>query len=384
MPAAGPATLSAFDQREWIPFGRIALDRVLQIFGRAVPRLGFWRIHGHRKARAAALKPHLRPVPVERRRCAERDIAGVMHFEMPGAGTCRGPSGFGPAVDHHRLVAPTRLGEPRPLGRREHVVRILELARAGDDPVRRDSHRIIEIAVLEIEFLGEVGQRVPAAKVVVDGHARVPLGDRVDRAVRCIHPAGTATPRLLGHGVVVVDAEHRRGTVCERHWKTDQRARVADYGLYDSGFLASNQADRVERHSVGEPARCGVARKSAARVRPVSVLLEVQPQCAECLRAVVRVADLDRAGDCVRRRIERRADPIVGAVLPILRSRTPVRRAKECRRLPRVERRESLERIVGTSGRCGGQERQRAENAKAQNVTRTHAGSSRWDRLARG
>ena len=56
-----------------------------------------------------------------------------------------------------------------------------ELARAGDDHVRRHGHRIIEVAIFEIEFLREVGQRVPAAKVVIDGHARIPLGDRVDR-----------------------------------------------------------------------------------------------------------------------------------------------------------------------------------------------------------
>ena len=71
----------------------------------------------------------------------------------------------------------------------------------------------------------------------------------------------------------------------------------------------------------------------AARIRPVPVLLEVQPQNVERQRAVVGVADLDRAGDDMARRVERAPDRVIGPVLPILRSGPAVGRAIDARRL---------------------------------------------------
>ena len=146
----------------------------------------------------AAGKVHPRRVPVERGRGAERDVAAVVHREMPGPRAGRRAERLVPAADHDRLVAlpaPARGARARCGVSTSRLVR--QLARARDDPVRRHRHRIIEVAILEIEFLLQVRQRVPAAQVVIDRHARVPLGDRVDRPVRAIHPAGAPAPRLL-------------------------------------------------------------------------------------------------------------------------------------------------------------------------------------------
>ena len=77
----------------------------------------------------------------------------------------------------------------------EHLGRILQHAAAGDGVAGRRGDGVVEVAVLEIELaLAEVRIGVPAADVVVDRHARIPLRDLVERAV-APHPVGA----VLGH-----------------------------------------------------------------------------------------------------------------------------------------------------------------------------------------
>ena len=70
-----------------------------------------------------------------------------------------------------------------------------ELAGGGDDVRRWHRERDVEVAVLEIELAGaDVRLVIPALHVVVDGDARIPLRDLVERAVVSHAPAA-----LRGH-----------------------------------------------------------------------------------------------------------------------------------------------------------------------------------------
>src|SRR3546814_4530547 len=78
----------------------------------------------------------------------------------------------------------------------------------------------------------------------------------------------------------------------------------------------------------------------------VEILLEMQPQYIERIGAVVGIGDAHGAADRLGLGIERRTDRVIGPVLPIIRAGHPVRRSIAVDRLAKIERCESLARVV--------------------------------------
>src|SRR6266508_3645556 len=114
------------------------------------------------------------------------DIADVARREAPGEGRAgaRGPCGplsdFVLRDDRNGRIRMQRAREAYALLRGEHFEWIRQTASTCNDEPTRHGDREVDVAVLEIELaLAEVLLRVPAAHVVVDGEARIPLRDLV-------------------------------------------------------------------------------------------------------------------------------------------------------------------------------------------------------------
>src|SRR6266508_2672421 len=125
-------------------------------------------------------------IPDEIRGGGPGDIADVARREAPGEGRAgaRGPRGrlsdFVFRDDRDGRVGVQRPREACALLRGEHFEWIRQTAGACYDEPTWHGDRKIDVAVLEIELaLAEVLLRVPAAHVVVDGEARIPLRDLV-------------------------------------------------------------------------------------------------------------------------------------------------------------------------------------------------------------
>ena len=111
-----------------------------------------------------------------------------------------------------------------------------------------------------------IGQGVPAAEVVIDAHAGVPLGDVVDLAVLGGAPGGAATPNA-GDGVVVLDVDAERGVRLERRGEADLHAGVVDEVVgFDEFAVAAAvpELDRFEDDAFGGVVGTGGARGSRA------------------------------------------------------------------------------------------------------------------------
>src|SRR5204862_302277 len=84
---------------------------------------------------------------------------------------------------------------------------------------------------------------------------------------------------------------------------------------------ALHRANVLNRVSALEPAtrEAGVGRidRRAAARRPIDVLVELEPEVGQRVGGVVGVVDRLAARDRVRGGIERRADGVVGALLPV-------------------------------------------------------------------
>ncbi len=225
------------------------------------------------------------------------------------------------------------LVEPLDFGRGEDVFRVHELARAGDDHVGGDGDEIVEVAVFEVELAADVGQGVPSAEVVVDAHARVPLGDVVDVALLGGTPRGAAAPHA-GDGVVIADVELQRAAFGgERLGEPDLHAGVVDEVLGGVVTLAEFDLDRVELEArggaaagiffvVGDPATAGLAAvgELGAGVLAVDVLFHEDPQAGERIGAVVGVGDDLVVAQHLGLRVERGVHFVVGFILPVARA----------------------------------------------------------------
>ena len=111
--------------------------------------------------------------------------------------------------DGHRRIGAQRSRESLALGCRQHLERIREPSGPGDDESPRDRDREIDVAVLEVELaLAEVLFRIPAAHVVVDCEARIPLGDLIQPPL-CELFASHAIGAVLRHLERVADLERR-------------------------------------------------------------------------------------------------------------------------------------------------------------------------------
>ncbi len=339
------------------PAFRETLDRRLDVFGGARPAArarAFGRVERHRERRLVVGQADARGVPEKNRRRTERDITRVLHAEMPRrrrsavaliATRAR-------LANHHRGVAGARTRDTLLLFGGEHVGRVLQFAGTGHDETRGHRDPIIEGAVFQIKLLREIRQRVPAADVVIHAQPRVPLRDVVDTARLRIAPCRATAPSA-GNGEVIADANLRDGAVrCKRPWQIHAQARIA---------LDRVQRDRVvldlyglDDETVALTAAFMTVGVLAAAVRAIPVLIELQPQHIERVRTVVDVRDGFRRAQCRPGFIQRGADRIVDAVLPIRGTRQSIRRPVRIDRLRHIPRREGDGGIVvrGVHGRA--------------------------------
>ncbi len=171
---------------------------------------------------------------------------------MPGPRALTGDPDFRRRANHHRRIACPRQIEALPLARSQHFLRVLQHPATGDDHVGRHGDGVVEVAVLEIELLYEVRQRVPPVHIVIYRHARIPLCDVVDIAVLRRDPRG-ASAELAGDRVVVTnmyaDLPHGR---LERLRQPDLQARVRhDVVRFESPAVRLDR-DLIEQHAVRE------------------------------------------------------------------------------------------------------------------------------------
>ena len=320
----------AFDRRDVRP--RI-LEPALRIFLDRHPRLvgGVGPVGSSLRAIVAVGHDPLPAagIPLILGRGSPDGVADILRRELPGhhprgPGTCRTAGEFGGSDDPHHAVGLGRLGQPRDLRRGQHLAGILQRTGRGDDVAGRERDRQVVVAEVEVELaLPEVGLDVPAAHVIVDGDAGIPLRNLVERTVAA-HPVGTvlrhqevignvergALPRRqrlgeedLGHRLVV--------TRLHRH-PTARRA-----GLRPSGHLLHLVEDVAALEAARAEARVLRVDVGVERVRLEGVLLGLQPDVGERVRRVVGVAERHRRLDALGGGVERRGDVIVGAVLPV-------------------------------------------------------------------
>src|ERR1035437_4465989 len=198
-------------------------------------------------------------VPYEGGRCAEDDVSSVVHVEVPGEGAiffrarCRVGGLFGGA-DVDGLVGVARLFEASDLFGGEDIGGVHEYASAGDQEAGGNGDGVVEAAVFEVELAADVGEGVPAAEVVIDTHAWVPLGDVVDVAELGCAPGGVA-PEGAGDGVVVAHMDAHGGVGLEGRGEADLHTRVGDevVGLDGGGGAcgAGLELDGFEEDAVG-------------------------------------------------------------------------------------------------------------------------------------
>src|SRR5205809_7770016 len=125
-------------------------------------------------------------IPDEIRGSRPGDIADVVRREAPGEGragarwSCRPLSDFVFRDDRNGRIRTQRACETSALLCGEHFEWIRQTAGPCYDEPTWHGDRKVDVAVLEIELaLAEVLLGVPAAHVVVDGEARIPLRDLV-------------------------------------------------------------------------------------------------------------------------------------------------------------------------------------------------------------
>ena len=198
---------------------------------------------------------------------------------------------------------------------RQHFGAVLEHAASRDDVAGGNRDGVVDVAVLEIELaLAEIRIGVPAAHVVVDGHARIPLRDLVERAV-----AAHAVGAVLGNDERVLHAD---GRACRRAAASgasrSMRIIVSSVLPTTPRPLTCEARDVVAAlKSADAPARIAGKQRRAFAAVPVEILVELQPDEAKGVGRIVGVANADGAANRLRGRVERRGDGVVGALLPV-------------------------------------------------------------------
>ena len=122
----------------------------------------------------------------------------------------------------------------------------------------------------------------------------------------------------------------------------------------------------------------------AAALAVEQVLVELEPHVAEGVRRVVRVADPLLAPQRSGARIERRADDVIGALLPVLRPRHPAAGADAVRR-GQLEppKHRGVRGAGGRAGRLLACQRRRPEQAGNEEGRESHAVSRNGDSVSR-
>ncbi len=268
------------------------------------------------------------------------DVTDVVGAEAPGeraagARTRDTPRQIGVGDDRDLRAGGRRcLGQPRPLGLCEHVAGVVERASSTHNVAGGDRDSVGEVAVLEIELtLPEVRLGVPSLQIVIHGDPRIPLRQLVQRPVAA-HPIRAVHRHLKMPG----DVEHRGGPGCQRlgQVRFELRAfRQRMQGHSRSTSALHSLADEIEVIDLvaaveAPPAESRLLRKDqrVQRVGLERVLLDLEPDEPQGVRRMVGIAKMHLARQRVACRIQRRADVIVSAVLPVAGARHPGGRSK--------------------------------------------------------
>ena len=171
---------------------------------------------------------------------------------------------------------------------RQDLGRIAQHASRADDVVRRYGQRYVETAVLEVELSSaDVGLVVPAAHVVVDRHARIPLSELVERAV-----ATHAARPVVGHREAPADVEVEELARLERPRQVDPHRRARHGGAPGSEARAvRGPASGLRRSPCRRNRRSSRGRRAAAD--PADWLRFPVRRCSARQRARGTEADRD-------------------------------------------------------------------------------------------
>ncbi len=246
--------------------------------------------------------------------------------------------------------------------------------------VGRDRQRDVVVAEFQREFaVAEVLLVLPAVDVVIGRHAREPLGD-FEQVVLVLFVEALvahAAAQHAGLGDVELPFErereararlHRLRQVDAHHRLVDDVVQGTAGGVLDVGDLDAaleaaaleGEADRVELHAFRAAFLPGVARRNGrdvavVRIAAEHVLVQLHPQVGEGVGRIVVIGDGAGAADGALVFVERRAQGVVGALLPVgvaRRARGAARGGR--RRQQLVELAELVVELVGGVG-AGGQ-----------------------------
>jgi len=301
---------------------------------------GLVGIEGHgQHVLAAALGGH--GIPDELARRGEGDVAHVIRLETPGFGTLRFFLLVGVGLrrldDEGQLARLARLFEAALLRGREYFVGILQDAGGGHDVVGGHGDFQAVIAQLQGELAAAQELLVlPALVVGIAGHARVPLGNFVDVVLvlgKVLVAAARANGDAVEDVVLPVDAEgkgpsrlQRRRQVEAHHGFDDL---VGEWVAVLVGHFAQGDAtlefpacQHVGQGPVGKFLEVGRrVGEHVVRVRPETVLVQLQPDIGQGVRRQVVVGHAFAAANLLDFVIEGDGDPVVGPLLPIAGTR---------------------------------------------------------------
>ena len=227
----------------------------------------------------------------------------------------------------------------------QHLLRVLEDAGAAHDPAAGHVELYVEAAEVVVELGGaEIEAGVPPAQVVVLGDAREPLRRLEQRVVDALRHAVAPAVRSAGKLGVPGDLEggdrlrrdrrrqrDARQRLIEPERRQAPRGRVAAAATPAAASAAARRGrqqihglavdgDLRDDHPLGVFRR---HRQAARHQAAVDVVIQPQHDLGQRFRAVVVEGDGLGAGDRLRRRIEPRADRVVGLQLPVLGGRPP-------------------------------------------------------------
>lgn len=178
-------------------------------------------------------------------------------------------------TDQHPLVAFRRLGQARTLCSGQHVLRVGQRPGSDYGEVPWYGNSVIDGTVFEIEFLPEIGERIPATQIIVDAKPGVPLGDFENFSVFDLGDCRASAP-FARNGVMPGDVNlQRMARRRKRFWQAYLHAGIGDmerHGLFDAVYLDRHAlngiAFRAGRVPVGK-------RHPGAGILAIKVLVEL-------------------------------------------------------------------------------------------------------------
>src|SRR5450830_1915105 len=287
-----------------------------------------------------------------------------------------------------------RPGQPLAFRGCKHVERILQHTGGAHDVVVRHGDADVEVAELEVELTAaEELVVLPAVYVVIHGGARVPLRVLVLPAVLELLLLPSAVTSAVRDFVRPVDSHLHGLAGAERRVEVHAKLGAVE-GVVRIRALAGridelNAGQRVTTlevaHQVAAHPRIDGLRERAghhgrARIGPLDILVELEPQVRQLVGRVVVVGHYFAAVQPVRGGVERHLDAVVDLLLPVLGARSARCAALVVGRRPVLERAEvGLVDLLGGVGvqpdlcRCLRGDRQQRDGAEEYSANETHS-----------